>query len=70
MFGIVKFIRYKSVIHDFGPKHMKPLQRVFSKQATPRGASMVALESSYILIKPNNTHIRNVHIYPVQKRDS
>ena len=49
---------------------MKPLQRVFSKQATAHGASMVALERCYILIKPNNTHIRNCHIYPVQKCDS
>ena len=35
---------------------MKPLQRVFSKHATPLLASMVALGSCYILIKPNNTH--------------
>ena len=57
IFGIVTFILYKSVIHDFGSKFMKPLQRVFSKQATPLWASMVPLESWYILIKPNNTHI-------------
>ena len=54
----------------FGQKCMKPLQRVFSKQATPPGASMVALESWYILIKPKNTHIRNCQIYHVQKCDS
>ena len=67
---IVTFILCKSVIHDFGPKFMKPLQRVFSKQATPHGTSMVALELWYILIKPNNIHIRNCHIYPLQKCDS
>ena len=27
---------------------------------------MVSLELWYILIKPNNTHIRNCHIYLVQ----
>ena len=70
LFEIVTFILYKSVIHDFGPKYMQPLQRVFSKQATPHGASMVPLESCYILIKPNNTHIKNCHIYPVQKGKS
>ena len=57
IFEIVTFILYKSVIHDFGPKFMKPLQRVFSKQVTPLWASMVPLESRYILNKPNNTHI-------------
>ena len=58
------------MIHDFGPKFVKPLQRVFSKQATPLLASMVALEVWYIRIKPNNTYIRNCHIYPVQNGDS
>ena len=49
---------------------MKPLQRVFTKHATPQVASMVPLESGDILIKQNNTHIRNRHIYPVQKGKS
>ena len=70
IFGIVTFILYKSVLHDFGPKFMKPLQSVFSKQATPLWASIVSLVSWYFLIKANNTHVWNCHIYPIQKRDS
>ena len=70
IFEIVTFILYKSVIHDFGPKFMYPLQRVFSKQATPLWASLVPLELWNILIKPNHTLIRNCYIYSAQKCDS
>ena len=37
-------------IHDFGPKYVCPSQRVLSKHSTPLQASVVPLESWYILI--------------------
>ena len=57
IFEIVTFFLCKRVNHGFRQKFTKPLQRVFSKQATPHGESMASLELWYILIKPNKTHI-------------